>query len=124
LLIEQRRARAHKAHVPRQNAPQLRQLVQAALAQERTNGRQVRAGISQQMSSHRRRAHPHAAELRHFENHIVPTNAVRPIQDGAFGRQPDDHRHQQHRHKQNQGRQTAQKNIESFFITIDRIFPL
>ena len=32
LLIEQHWARAHKAHVPRQNAPQLRQLVQAALA--------------------------------------------------------------------------------------------
>ncbi len=93
LLIEQRWARAYKAHVPRQNAPQLRQLVQAALAQERPDGCQVRPGISQQMRGHRRRANPHAAELRHFEDHIVSANAVRPIQGGPFGSQADGNRH-------------------------------
>ncbi len=64
------------------------------------------------MCGHHRRANSHAAELRHFEDHIVSANAVRPIQGGPFGRQADDHGQQQHRHKQNQSRQTAKKNIE------------
>jgi len=41
VLIEQRRARPHKTHVADQNAPQLRQLVQAAFAQKAADGRQV-----------------------------------------------------------------------------------
>ena len=67
------------------------------------------------MRGHRRRSYPHAAELRHFEGHIVPANAVRPIQGGPFGSQANGHRHQQHRHQQDQSRQTAQKNIKDSF---------
>jgi hypothetical protein len=49
LLIEKRRARAYKTHVPRQNAPQLRQLVQTAFAQETADRCQKRIRITEQM---------------------------------------------------------------------------
>ena len=39
VLIEKRRARPDKAHVANQDAPQLRKLVEAALAQEAADGR-------------------------------------------------------------------------------------
>jgi hypothetical protein len=67
------------------------------------------------MRGHRRRTHPHAAELRHFEDHVIPANPVRPIQGGPFGRQADGHRYQQHRHQQDQSRQTAKEYVEYSF---------
>jgi len=36
----------------------------------------VQSGVRQQMRGHRRRAHLHAAELRHFEDHVVSANPV------------------------------------------------
>ena len=87
ILIEQRRAGADETHVAFQNAPELRQLVQARLAQKGANGRQMAVRVGQQMGGERRGVDAHASKLRHLEDAVVSTNPVAPVKNRANGRQ-------------------------------------
>ena len=87
ILIEQRRAGADETHVAFQNAPELRQLIQARLAQKGPDGRQMVVRLWQQMGGERRGVHAHASKLRHPEDAVVSTNSVAPVKNRANGRQ-------------------------------------
>ena len=85
VLIEKGRAGADKAHIAFEYAPELGQFVEAGFADEGSDGREPNLGFFEQMGGYCRSVRAHAAELRHFEDHIVFANAVRPIKRGPFG---------------------------------------
>ena len=85
VLVEKRRPRPDKSHVPLQDAEQLRQFVQAVSPKDPADSCQVLIGGCQQVRGHRRCFNLHGPELRHPEEDIVPTDPDRPIQDGAGG---------------------------------------
>src|SRR5674476_1055802 len=80
MLVEQGGPGADKTHIALDNAPQLRQFIQTALAQETANRGEITQRIAEQMGRQRGRANLHTAKLWHLEYHIVTSHACRPIQ--------------------------------------------
>ena len=81
----QRRARAHKAHITRQNAPQLRQLVQTAFAQETADRCQKRIRITEQMGGKASKMSVTLfAILINRQRHIVTESATHPSNHDAY----------------------------------------
>ena len=83
-VIEQRRPWTNDAHVATQDTPQLRNLIEAGLAQEAANRRQELIRIGQQMRCHDRCINAHGAQFRHGEQMIIAADPVRPVQGRPF----------------------------------------
>jgi hypothetical protein len=64
------------------------------------------------MRRHSRCPNPHAAELGHFENHIVAPDTVRPIQHRSFGAQAHRQGYQRDRQQQDKSRANADEQIK------------
>lgn len=71
ILVEKRRARPDEAHIPLQDAPNLREFIQAGFAQEAADGGQVLYGIIEEMGRDNGRIYLHRSELRHPEQTIT-----------------------------------------------------
>ncbi len=103
VLIEQRGPRADKAELAAQDTPKLREFVQAGLSQEMSKRSDMAGHTGQQMGRNLRRAHAHAAELRHAKDVIALTDTIGPVQCRTRGCEADqDHKEKEHGRKDDQ----------------------
>lgn len=112
VLIEKGRARADDAHLPFEDAPELRQFVEAGFAQEGADRRQIDLGVLQQMGRDRRRVGAHAAKFRHAEDLVFAADPIRPIEDRAARRQPHGEGDDQDRNEKDDGRGKSGEKVE------------
>lgn len=96
ILVVQGGTRADKTHVSSEDAPELWQLIQAGCAQESADGGQPLVRVTKEMCRNRRGVGAHGAKLGHFEDGIVPADAVGPVENRAGRGQLDSQGNQQH----------------------------
>ncbi|EGE59233.1 hypothetical protein RHECNPAF_2330045 [Rhizobium etli CNPAF512] len=117
ILIVERWPRPDETHPAPQNAPELRQFVEAGLAQKRTDGGQKPIGIFEQMCGNRRRVDAHAAKFRHQEDLIEAADTFGPVEDRARRSHANAESDDKDRNKQDDRRDHSQKNIDRPFQT-------
>ena len=96
ILIEQGRSRPDNAHVTTQNTPELWQLIQARFTKKIANRSEPTIWIAKQMGGDGWGVDAHGTKFWHFEDFVVATNPVGPVENGAGGRELDQQGHEQH----------------------------
>jgi hypothetical protein len=89
ILVEERWPGPDKTHVSFEYAVKLGMFTKVELAQDFPDLGHIPVRVVQQMSGNGRYPLPHRPELRHFENSVVFSDAVRPEQRPPFGCQFD-----------------------------------
>ena len=84
VLIKERRPWTYKAHIPFENAVELRQFIKTRLAQKAADGRKPMVWILKQMRGYFGRINAHASKFRHAENRVVNAHSVRPIKNRSW----------------------------------------
>jgi hypothetical protein len=88
VLIEERWTWSHQTKISTTDADQLRQFVQAGLAQQSSDRGQIKLRLLQQMRRYLRSVEAHRPELGHAKKTIIFSYALGPMQGGAARRQP------------------------------------
>ena len=91
ILVEERWAGPHKAHLTLEYIKQLRDLVKARLAQEVPNRCKMLLRTAHKVCGHLRSIQIHGPELVHLEDQVINAYPVRDVQGRPSGGEPDRH---------------------------------
>jgi hypothetical protein len=112
ILIIEGRTWADKAHVAHQDAPELRQFIEASAAKKSADRREMASRIGHEMCRQLGRVDMHAAELRHQKDCIILSDSFGPIEGGTLGSQSNREGHNGEQRRQDDEQPRGKKDIK------------